>query len=223
MPRATPPTSEIKNPLEPLWHVQLAVIGALVLQLYLPDQFVAGPRFVLPILEAILLLALVITTPRQPVFRSVLRRVNALTLVALISLANIYSLQHLVHELLAGGATNDGHALVIAAINIYLTNVIVFALWYWELDGGGHGKRAGQATPERDFLFPQMVTPAIAPRGWRPKFVDYLYVSVTNAAAFSPTDTMPLTPRAKVLMATQAFVSLITIALVAARAVNILG
>lgn len=207
--------------LEPLWHVQLAVLVALVLQLLLPVDFVAGPRYVLPVLEALLLTALVFTTPHQPIFRSVLRRVNALTLVALISLANIYALERLVHILLAGGLT-DGRALILTSINIYLTNIIIFALWYWELDGGGHGRRQAKAAAERDFLFPQMTSPALAPQGWRPVFMDYLYVSITNSTAFSPTDTLPLTQRAKLLMATQAFVSLVTIALVAARAVNIL-
>ncbi len=208
--------------LEPLWHVQLAVLSALILQLCLPDELLAGPRYVLPSLEALLLIALIFTTPRQPVFRSLLRRVNAITLIALISVANIYSVQRLAHELLRGGVITDGHALVIASINIYLTNIIIFALWYWELDGGGHGRRQTKQVHERDFMYPQQSTPALAPKNWEPTFVDYLYVSVTNAAAFSPTDTMPLTRRAKLLMSTQAFASLVTIALVAARAVNIL-
>ena len=208
--------------VEPLWHVQLAVLFALVLQIFLPDNLVAGPKFILPVLEALLLVALAFTTPREAIFKSILRRVNALTLVTLISAANIYSVQRLVHALLVGGTVDNGHALIVASVNIYLTNIIIFGLWFWELDAGGHGQRQTKAAHERDFLFPQMATPALAPRGWAPTFVDYLYVSVTNAAAFSPTDTMPLTRRAKMLMTLQAFVSLVTIALVAARAVNIL-
>jgi len=215
-------TAAPKRFREPLWHVQLAVLAALVLQLVLPDAFVAGPRYVLPILEALLLVALVITTPREPIFRSVARRVNALTLVALITLANIYALQRLVHALLASGSVTDGHALILTSINIYLTNIIIFGLWFWELDGGGHGSRQAKTPAERDFLFPQMATPELAPHGWRPVFLDYFYVSITNATAFSPTDTLPLTLRAKLLMTIQSFVSLVTIALVAARAVNIL-
>lgn len=207
---------------EPLWFVRIVVIIAFILQLALPDRFVAGPKFLLPILELLLLFALFFTTPRQPIFRSLLRRVNALTLVALISIVNIYSVQQLVHELLVGGTIVDGQQLISTAFNIYMTNIIVFGLLFWELDGGGHGSRQTKEVHERDFLFPQMSTPSLESHAWRPSFMDYLYISITNATAFSPTDAMPLTRRAKILMAIQAFVSLITIALVAARAVNIL-
>jgi len=98
----------------------------------------------------------------------------------------------------------------------------VFALWYWELDRGGPDARRRPRHRQPDFLFPQMVTPACAGPRWAPGFVDYLYVSFTNATAFSPTDTMPLTPWAKMLLLLQALASLLTVALVAARAVNIL-
>ena len=108
------------------------------------------------------------------------------------------------------------------AIQIWLTNVIVFGLWYWELDRGGPGARCRENHREPDFLFPQMSTPAAAPPSWAPRFLDYLYVAFTNATAFSPTDTLPLTAWAKVLMAIQSLASLLTVALVAARAVNIL-
>jgi hypothetical protein len=209
--------------IESLWHVQIAVILALVLQIILPDQLTAGPKFIIPLLESVLLVALIFTTPRQPIFQSVIRRVNALTLVALISAANIYSVQRLVSALLAGGTLTNGHQLVLASINVYVTNIIIFGLWFWELDGGGHGVRQTKQPHERDFLFPQMASPTLSPHDWEPTFMDYLYISVTNAAAFSPTDTMPLTRRVKLLMTIQAFVSLVTIALVAARAVNILN
>lgn len=207
---------------EPLWVVRIVVIIAFILQLALPDRFVAGPKYLLPVLELFLLFALFFTTPRQPIFRSLLRRVNALTLVALISIVNIYSVQQLVHELLVGGTIVDGQQLLSTAFNIYMTNIIVFGLLFWELDAGGHGSRQTKEVHERDFLFPQMSTPSLESHNWRPTFIDYLYISITNATAFSPTDAMPLTRRAKLLMAIQAFVSLITIALVAARAVNIL-
>jgi len=207
---------------DPVWHVQLAVALALVLQLALPDRFAAGPKYVLVALEAALLLFLVITTPRLPEFRSVARRVNALGLIALVSAANIYSLARVANELLAGGRINNGRELILASINIYLTNVIAFGLWYWEMDGGGPGRRRTLDHHERDFLFPQATMPG-ADGGWHPTFLDYLYVSATNATAFSPTDTMPLTRRAKMLMLVQALVSLVALALVAARAVNILS
>ncbi|MBV9547646.1 MAG: hypothetical protein JOY61_25010, partial [Chloroflexi bacterium] len=109
-----------------------------------------------------------------------------------------------------------------SAMQIWLTNVIVFGLWYWELDRGGPSARVRADHREPDFLFPQMITPAVAPADWYPRFWDYLYVAFTNATAFSPTDTMPLTVVAKSLMTIQSIVSLLTVALVAARAVNIL-
>ena len=99
---------------------------------------------------------------------------------------------------------------------------MIFALWYWEMDRGGPGKRATGNDGQPDFLFPQMTDDRIEPRDWRPKFIDYMYVSLTNNTAFSPTDTMPLTHRAKLLMGSQALVSLLTVGLVAARAVNVL-
>jgi hypothetical protein len=104
-----------------------------------------------------------------------------------------------------------------------VTNVLIFALWYWELDRGGPVLRALDRGKRPDFLFPQMADDRWAPPGWMPGFVDYLYVSLTNATAFSPTDTMPLTAMAKMLMGVQAVASLVTVGLVVARAVNILG
>ena len=100
--------------------------------------------------------------------------------------------------------------------------MIAFGLWYWELDGGGPAARLRAQEPYRDFLFPQMSMPDKARPGWRPTFFDYLYVSLTNATAFSPTDTMPLTRKAKGLMSVQSIASLLTVALVAGRAVNII-
>lgn len=217
------PTKKNRPRKDPLWHAQVAVLVALILQVLLPDVLVAGPRFVLPILEGLLLVGLSITTKRVPIFGFITRRINALALIALVSVANIYSLERLVHFLLLGSKISSGHQLIVAAINIYLTNIIIFGLWYWEMDGGGPGERKSQLENEKDFLFPQTTFPHLAAKDWFPAFVDYLYVSVTNAMAFSPTDTMPLTHRAKLLMSAQAFVSLVTIALVAARAVNILG
>jgi hypothetical protein len=113
--------------------------------------------------------------------------------------------------------------LLARGASVYLTNIIVFGLWYWEWDRGGPVARAKGERPYPDFLFPQMATPHVAKPNWRPTFVDYLYVSVTNVMAFSPTDTMPLARWAKALMTVQAMVALSTAALVISRAVNVLG
>jgi len=198
------------------------VLAALALNLALPEKLTLGPTWLVPSVEGLLLAALVLTTPRRTADEGPGRRWAALGLIALVSIANTSSLVLLVHFLLQGGKAN-GHQLILSSIVIWLTNVIIFGLWYWELDRGGPGERAADHPRTPDFLFPQMVTPDVGPPAWRPNFVDYLYVSFTNATAFSPTDTMPLTPWTKVLMLVQSLASLITVALVAARAVNILS
>lgn len=211
------------RPHEPLWHLQLTMVAALILQLVLPDRYVFGSRYLLVGIEILLLIALSLTTPKEPVFQSLKRRLNVFLLVALTGLANAYSLFEVARRLLGHGTIQNGRNLILAALNIYLTNVIIFALWYWEMDSGGPGQRLRTAKHEQDFLFPQQQNPDYKHPEWRPTFIDYLYVSSTNAMAFSPTDTMPLSRRAKLLMLGQATVSLVVVALVAARAVNILG
>lgn len=207
---------------DPVWHVQIILVLTSLLQLALPQIYVVGPRYLVAIAIIVLAMALSFTTPKQAVFTSVGRRINAIILAATIGLANVYSLGILAGKLLGGGVSN-GHDLILAAINIYLTNIVVFALLYWELDSGGPGMRKLTKNHERDFLFPQhsITTPENEPV-WLPTFMDYLYVSSTNATAFSPTDTMPLSRRTKMLMLFQSVISLITIALIAGRAVNIL-
>ena len=116
----------------------------------------------------------------------------------------------------------DAGSLLFNGGAVWLTNVIVFALWYWEADRGGPAARANARHEYPDFLFAQMTAPEMAPRDWEPRFLDYLYLSFTNATAFSPTDTLPLSRWAKLTMMAQSAVSLVTVALVIARAVNIL-
>lgn len=145
----------------------------------------------------------------------------AVGLIALVNLSNFVSLGFLVHFLLVGGKTSGG-ALLFDAVKLWLTNVILFALWFWELDRGGPHRRGHASEKHPDFAFAQMTSKELAPANWHPGFLDYLFVSFTNASAFSPTDALPLTIRAKMLMMVQAFTSLLTVALVAGRAVNIL-
>jgi uncharacterized membrane protein len=208
--------------LEPTWPAAVAVLAALALQLALPDKLVLGPKWVLPALEAVLLGTLVLTTPYRHHRESRRARAAAITVVGAVNLANVVSLGLLVYYLVQGGRA-DGKQLILSSIAIWLTNVLIFGLWFWEIDRGGPGARTRAEPDPPDFQFPQMIAQAQPPSGWRPNLVDYLYVSLTNATAFSPTDTMPLTRRAKALMGVQALASLITLALVAARAVNILG
>ena len=210
---------------EPRWPAQLAILVAIALYFALPDGLIAhlGPRAVLPSFEFALGVALIIVSPRRITREARLIRLAAIILIGLINIANVVSLGELINALLYGTTTMGGRQLIIASVPIWLTNVIVFGLWYWELDRGGPGRRLRPDHRRPDFLFPQMSTPGSAEPGWTPGFVDYLYTSFTNATAFSPTDTMPLTPSAKLLMAVQSTASLLTGALVVSRAVNILA
>lgn len=206
---------------ESAWPAQATVLAAILLQVALPKRLTVGPSWLLPALEGALLVGLAVASPRELEGRHPLRRRLALGITALVSAANVYSLVELSHFLLHHNVSN-GRELIISGMAIWLTNVLIFGLWYWELDRGGPGQRALGRDGPPDFQFPQMNDDRVLPVVWRPQFFDYLYVSVTNAAAFSPTDTMPLSVASKGLMGVQGIVSLVTIGLIVARAVNIL-
>jgi uncharacterized membrane protein len=220
--------AEGKPPFESRWPATIAVVIAIGLYVSLPDRVISASyasnavRILVPALELALLIPLAVAAPHRHIFESGRRRMAAICLTAIVSVANVVSLGFLIHLLLYGGASIQGRELLLAGAQIWTTNVIVFALWYWELDGGGPPARLLHPTAPRDFAFVQMTDPEVAAPGWRPRFADYVYVSYTNGSAFSPTDTMPLTRTAKWLMLGQSSVSLVTLLLVAARAVNIL-
>jgi len=198
------------------------VLVAILLQLLLPARLSIAPRWVLPALEGILLAGLLVLSPQQLVRADHLpSRGISLVITAVVTIANAASLGLLTHYLLHHHPELKGRELVLAGMLIWITNVLIFALWYWEADRGGPGVRAAGADQRPDFLFPQMTDNRWNP-GWRPVFLDYLYVSLTNATALGPTDTMPLTVTAKSLMGLETLVSLVTIGLVVARAVSIL-
>jgi hypothetical protein len=196
------------------------VAVAIGLQLVLPDRLVLGPIWVLPALEGSLGLALLVYSPRRHTRETSVVRGLSITLIALINMANLVSLGYLVNALVATHPAG-GKELIYSGAPVWITNIIVFALWYWELDRGGPSARIG-AHRAPDFLFPQMTARGVAIGDWSPGFLDYLYTSFTNVTAFSPTDTMPLSPWAKVLMMMQSLASLLTIGIVISRAVNIL-
>lgn len=210
--------------VEKLWHVELAVIIAIILQLILAPGLIVGPKYLLAAMEVSLLLGLRLTASATHDRASSVRRLLGLSLTAIVSVVNIGSLADVCYALIHGAPGISGQKLLVSAVSIYLTNIILFGLWYWQLDGGGPGGR-GTHRPPVDFLFPQMDTPTKVTEqpDWQPRFFDYVFLSIMTATAFSPTDAMPLTHRAKLLMGLQALVSLSTVALVAARAVNILG
>jgi uncharacterized membrane protein len=207
---------------EPLWPPLATLLAAIVLQLTVPERLTAGPTWVVPAFEGALLIGLALASPKELEREHPQRRAMALGLIALASAANIFSLYELTHHLLHAKQPIGGRELIVAGMLIWLTNFLIFALWYWELDRGGPGRRAAGHDGAPDFLFPQMQDDRIEPLNWRPKFIDYLYVSLTNATAFSPTDTMPLSPMAKSIMGIQSLVSLVTLGLIISRAVNIL-
>ncbi|MER6464826.1 hypothetical protein ABT278_30820 [Streptomyces sp. NPDC001228] len=210
-----------------------ATLTAIALYLFLPQQLLVAPRFVLPALEFLLLVPLVAVNPRRLTRQTRALRVMSLALVAVIAASNLLALGTLIHELVSA-EVKDGTALLVASLQIWLTNILVFGLAYWELDRGGPVSRTQvprEKLPLADFRFSQdenhdavqeVSDGSSKSSDWVPTLMDYLYVSVTNSTAFSPTDTMPLSSRAKVLMSVQSVAALLTSLLVIARAVSIL-
>jgi uncharacterized membrane protein len=221
----------------PLWP-SAAIAASAILYADLPPRFIAGSssavfsalRWVIPALTALVLVALLASDPAGRLTRTfgwrghrlhLTRRWLGLTVIAVVSAANAASIVLLVH-LLVNGAHANAPTLLRAAVHMWCVNVLLFALWYWQLDGGGPAARPTCEPAARDFLFPQQAEPLLLEAGWRPMFLDYLYVSFTNATAFSPTDAMPLSRWAKMLMLVQSAISLTLAVMVVARAVNIL-
>jgi uncharacterized membrane protein len=207
---------------EPRWPVTIGMLAAIALQIALRPRLAPHPRLLLPAVEGVLLLVLVIGNPHRIDKDVQFLRSASIALVAAMSLANAWSALRLIYELVEGRAGEDAAPILLSGAAVWLTNVIAFALWYWELDRGGPVARSQARHPYPDFLFAQMQSPELAPENWRPGFVDYLFLSFTNATAFSPTDVMPLSRWAKLAMLMQTVISLVTVALVIARAVNIL-
>ena len=221
----------------PLWPTA-AILLAAGLYADLPSRFIAGSsagafsvvRWVVPALTVVTLAVLLLSVPEGRLMQHlgwatqrvhVTRRWLSLGMIAVVSAANAASIGLLIH-LLINGAHANASTLLRAAVHMWVVNVLLFALWFWQLDGGGPVERPGCLPYKRDFLFPQQTEPALMEGGWQPKFLDYLYVSFTNASAFSPTDTLPLSRWAKMLMLAQSAISLALAIMVVARAVNIL-
>ncbi|KAA0024289.1 hypothetical protein [Antrihabitans cavernicola] len=207
---------------ESRFPVAIAILVAVGLQYSIPDAYGLHPRWLIPSLELVLLVVLVIVNPVRLSRSTTIGKYASYTLVAAITLDNAFSAGFLDYDIVTGKTGDDAIGLLTSGAAIYLTNVIAFGIWYWELDRGGPFARAAGKQIYPDFMFPQMANPELAKPNWTPTFVDYLYVSITNVVAFSPTDTMPLSKWAKALMTVQSVVALSTTALVIARAVNVL-
>ena len=206
------------------WPVALTTALGIGLQVAVPDRLVlVRPAWIFPAVQGLLLIVLVSANPQRIDRQSTIMRMLSLVLAAMLSLANGYSVAALAVGITRGTMGRSPGQLLITGGVIWLTNVIAFGLWYWEFDRGGPVARALNLKDKYpDFQFPQMMSPDMAPPDWEPAFLDYLYVAFTNATAFSPTDTMPLSRWAKVAMTVQSLISIVTVALVVSRAVNIL-
>ncbi|WP_329371739.1 DUF1345 domain-containing protein [Streptomyces sp. NBC_00669] len=208
---------------EPRWAATASVLAVVAIQLVLPDRLVGHPRILVPVVEAALLACLIALNPHRIERGSRTYRVLSLVLTLAIGAANLYSVVLLVRGLAEGTDHTPAGRLLLTGGAIWLINVVIFALAYWELDRGGPAARAHGEQDVPDLLFPQLQSPQLSPPHWEPAYLDYFYLSFTNSTAFSPTDVLPVTRKAKLLMMAQSAVSLVTVVLVVARAVNILN
>ncbi|HEY4899077.1 MAG TPA: hypothetical protein VIH79_05090 [Candidatus Nanopelagicaceae bacterium] len=203
------------------WPVSFVVAVVIILQYSLPKSLSLGIQPEIVIVEAILTIIIFAISPGRIESHRKSTWWAGVALTGVMTTSNIASAVELVRRLVDGTIKSPTNLLAFGG-SIWLTNIVVFSLWYWEFDRGGPGARAEAIDPYPDFLFPQMTDPEYAPATWTPTYFDYLFTSYTNASAFSPTDVMPLTRWAKMLMMLQSAISLITVGLVIARAVNIL-
>jgi hypothetical protein len=191
----------------------------IALRVWLPREGAVRVPWLLPAIESVLLIALLADPTRLARRTRWVHRV-ALTLVGVLVVAALWATVLLVYDLIKGhGVSNSASELLASGGVVWLGNNLAFALLYWLIDGGGPIARARNPAPV-DFAFTQQLSPEIAPAGWRPVFLDYLHLGFTNATAFSPTDVMPLTHRAKFAMLVQSSVALALFGLIVARAVN---
>jgi hypothetical protein len=199
-----------------------AIVAAMLLTVLLPKEVRAGPAWVLPGLEGLLLVGLIIGDPGKIDRRSALLRRLSIALVGLLVFDALWSTSWLVKALIEGSKiTESASELLEAGALVWISNIIAFSLVYWELDDGGPAARLLEDRRHPDLAFPQELNPEIGADGWRPFYIDYLYLAYTNATAFSPTDAMPLVPWSKIAMMLQSMISLIVLGLVVARAVNV--
>lgn len=218
---------------EPRWHASLAAVAALLLYVTLPPRVTFGPAWIVPVLVLVILIPLSIISPMRK-HESPWQRFASIIAIAILNLFNIISVVLLILAIVHPSKShqfNNGAKLLTAGLQIWITNILVFAMWYWELDAGGPEARAHAPTASdfegSAFLFPQMAfgdqkLPCVDPE-WKPLFMDYLFLAFTNASAFSPADTFPLTRVGKALMMAEAFTSFVTIGVVVSRAVGIIA
>jgi uncharacterized membrane protein len=204
----------------PAAAVSMFMILNITMRVWLPREPVIALPWLLPALEAAILGVLVFGNPADLARHRRWLHPTAVALATLMVAAALWATVRLIDDLIHGSAlTNEPAHLLAAGALVWLGNNLSFALLYWLIDSGGPSMRARQSLPA-DFAFTQHMSPELAPDGWRPVFLDYLHLGFTNATAFSPTDVLPLTHRAKYTMLVQSTVALALFGLIVARAVN---
>ena len=225
-PAAPPPVTPDRavEQGEHWWPVALAVVVTVALHVALPAKYRINPAWVLPVVLLGLLAALIIGDPGRIDRQKTWLRVGTGGVIGLLTLANLVAAGRLVGDIVTSNRlfANNAPALLATGGVIWATNVIAFGLWYWDLDRGGAAARAHHPQTDPAFVFAEMQHTDYTPAGWVPKFADYLSLSFWTATAFSPTDVSAIKRWAKLLMMTEAAVSLAIGVLVVARAVNIL-
>lgn len=210
--------------IEPRWPVALTTLAVLVTLAALPGRVRLFPAWVAYALVAAVLAPMIgVTLTAGKAWWLHIERTVTLFVFVVAGLGNIANLMNLIRSIVERSTGITGMQLLASSIGVWITNVLVFSLLYWQIDRNGPEARANHASTRPDWQFPQTGTPKEARLDWRPTFVDYLFLGFTTAAAFSPTDALPLTSRAKLLMMLESTISLTTIVIVASRAINILG
>ena len=210
--------------IEPRWPVVLAILAAILMVVLLPERIVLFPAWFPYVIGIALVLpmAAVGLSAEKARWLRVERTIMLLFLVAM-GVGTLANLASLIGAMVRRSGEVGGLQLLASSIVVWVSNVLIFSLLYWRIDRGGPEARANNACTKPDWLFPQAGAPDDVPPNWRPTFVDYLFLGFSTATAFSPTDALPLTSRAKMLMMLESTISLATIVVVVARAINILG
>ena len=222
-------TANVKEPaqlfrIEPRWPAALAILAVILLLMLLPERVKLFPvwfPWILGIALIVPMAAVGLTAEKARWLR--VERIIILLFVVVAGVGTLTNLANLIGAMVRRSAEISGLQLLTSSIAVWVTNVLMFSLLYWQIDRGGPEARANNMGTKPDWLFPQTGAPEDAPPDWRPTFVDYLFLGFSTATAFSPTDALPLTSRAKMLMMLESTISLVTIVVVASRAINILG
>lgn len=216
--------SPAPHSIEPRWPVALTILVVLVLLTVLPDRVRLVPAWVPFLLSTIIFAAMAFVPLTGGSGRSLrIERLVLLLFYLIVSAGTVASLAYLTYEMINHSTELGGLELLTSSIAVWVDNVLMFSLLYWQVDRGGPEGRLKQSIPRRDWAFPQDDIAEAEFAHWHPTFVDYLFLAYTTATAFSPTDALPLTARAKLLMMVESSISLATILVVVSRAINILG